>query len=190
LGDLPAAAEVAVRPLVDALEDAEELVRTGAMSALEHLGAAAAPALPVLVTILRDEGKEGDNAWRGMAASALAEIGPTAREAVPDLLACMDEPDDGRVTARFRLQVARALWRIQREPHFLRSIGVATLEDSNWRLRRLAAQLLGDLGPAGRAVVPHLQRALGDGHLGVRRQAATSLERIAGEPSGCRKASR
>jgi HEAT repeat protein len=190
LGAIPAAAEVAVSPLVDALDDAEELVRTGAMSALEHLGSAAAPALPALAAILRGEGKDGGSTWRGMAASTLAEIGPAARDAVPDLLACMEEADDGRGTVRFRLQIARALWRIQREPRFLRLIGVASLTDSNWRVRRLAAQMLGDLGPAGHAVVPHLERALDDGHLGVRREAASSLVRIAGAPADRGKASR
>jgi HEAT repeat protein len=57
---------------------------------------------------------------------------------------------------------------------------VEALGDPKWSLRRLAAQWLGDLGPAARAVIPCLERALRDEHPSVRRHAASSLERITG----------
>ena len=182
LAEIPAAAATAVLPLIDALDDEAEAVRTGAITALEHVGPAAAPAVTALLTILRGDGKDGDDVWiRGRATSALAEIGPGAREAVPDLLACLHQRSDRQVTARFRLQIARALWRIQGEPRFLLSLGTESLDDANWRVRRLGAQLLGDLGPVGHTALVHLQQALHDGHLAVRRQAAIAMERIASE---------
>ncbi len=182
LAEIPAAAATAVLPLIDALDDEAEAVRTGAITALEHVGPAAAPAVTALLTILRGDGKDGDDVWiRGRATSALAEIGPGAREAVPDLLACLHQRSDRQVTARFRLQIARALWRIQGEPRFLLSLGTESLDDANWRVRRLGAQLLGDLGPVGHTALAHLQQALHDGHLAVRRQAAIAMERIASE---------
>jgi HEAT repeat protein len=113
-----------------------------------------------------------------MAASVLADIGPEARAVAPDLIECLNESEEGRVPARLRLQVARALWKIRQEPGFLLSIGIEALGDRAWSLRRLAAQCLGELGPAAQAAVPHLERALDDRHPSVRRQAANSLAKI------------
>jgi HEAT repeat protein len=177
---------MAVSSLADALGDEQELVRTAAVSALGHLGPSAVPAIPALVTILRGEGKDGDDPWiRGTAASVLAEIGPDAQEAVPDLLDCLGGSNDDRTTIRLRLHVARALWRIQTEPRFLLSLALKSLEDPDWRVRRFAAQLLGDLGPAGQAALPHLRQALHDDHLAVRRQASSSLDSIVDEGRRC-----
>jgi HEAT repeat protein len=179
LGELPRADRRAVADLTDALDDEDEVVRTGALWALGQLGPAAAPAISALVAVLQGNGMDGDDLLiQGMAASALGEIGPEAREAVPDLIECLDQSEDGPAATRLRLQVARAIWRIQKEPGFLLSAGTEALGDPKWSLRRLAAQWLGDLGPAARAVVPHLERALHDEHPSVRRQAASSLETI------------
>jgi HEAT repeat protein len=117
-----------------------------------------------------------------MAASAVGEIGPAARDAAPDLVECLEEAHDGPAGTRLRLQVARAVWRIQQEPGFLLSIGIEALGDAKWSLRRLAAQWLGELGPAAQPAVPHLERALKDEHPSVRRHAASALERIGRSP--------
>ena len=179
LGELLPAGRRAVAELIDALDDEDEVVRTEAIWALGELGPAAVPAISALTAILQGHGMDGDDILiRGMAASALGDIGPEAREAVPDLIECLAATDDDPVTTRFRLQVARAVWKIQQEPSFLISIGIEALGDPKWSLRRLAAQWLGDLVPAARAVVPHLRRALRDRHPFVRRVAAESLARI------------
>jgi len=181
LGELPRPDARAVSELTEALDDEDEVVRTGALWALGQMGPAAAPAISALVAILQGHGMDGDDVLiRGMAASALGEIGPEAREAVPDLIECLDESYTGPAGTRLRLQVARAVWRIQQEPRFLRSIGIEALSGAKWSLRRLAAQWLGDLGPAAQAAVPHLERALQDKHPSVRRHAASSLEKISG----------
>jgi HEAT repeat protein len=182
LAELPDAGSLAVTALMEALDDEEELVRTGAMWALEQLGPAASSAIPSLIAILQGNGMDGDDILvRGMAASALAEIGPEAQRAVPDLLECLHEPGNGHRTTRFRLQVARAAWRIQQESSFLFPIGIEAIEDHDWRVRRFAAQVLGELGPGGIAAIPHLQGALRDSHAAVRRQAAASLKVIVGD---------
>lgn len=183
LGELLIAGGLAVAELIDALDDEDEVVRTEAIWALGQLGPAAVPAIPALTAILQGHGMDGDDILiRGMAVSALGDIGPEAREAVPDLIECLDADDDDPVTTRFRLQVARTIWKIQQEPSFLISIGIEALGDPKWSLRRLAAQWLGDLVPAAQAVVPHLRRALRDKHPSVRRLAAESLQRISPAP--------
>jgi HEAT repeat protein len=181
LGEVLLAGGLAVSELIDALDDEEEVVRTGAIWALGQMGPAARPAISALTAILQGNGMDGDDLLiRGMAASALGEIGPEAREAAPDLIECLDESGDGPAATRLRLQVARAIWRIEHEPGFLVSVGMEALGDPKWSLRRLAAQWLGDLGPAAQAVIPCLERALQDEHPSVRRHAASSLERITG----------
>lgn len=180
LGELRHTGKEAVTELIDVLDDEDEIVRTEAIAALGQLGPVAAPAVAALTAILQGHGMDGDDVLvRGMAAAALAEIGPRACEAVPDLIECLRELQGGTSLARLRLQVARALWKIQREPRFLLAIGSEALADPKWSLRRLAALLLGELGAAARPVVPRLQRALTDKHPAVRRQAANSLRNIA-----------
>jgi HEAT repeat protein len=184
LGALPLAGQLAVSELIDALDDEDEMVRTEAISALGRLGPAAVHAISALTAILQGHGMDSDDLLiRGMAASALGNIGPEARKAVPDLIECLHESEVGFTTARLRLQVARALWKIRREPAYLVSIGIEALGDPKWSLRRLAAAWLGDLGPAALAVVPHLKRAMKDEHPAVRRQAAASLIAIVGDGS-------
>lgn len=184
LADLPDAGGIAVAALVETLDDEEEVVRTGAMWALEQLGPAAASATASLVAILQGNGMDGDDILiRGMAASALAEIGCEAQQAVPDLLECLHESDDDPRMPRFRLQVARAAWKIQQESAILLSIGIDALDNPDWRVRRFAAQVLGELGPAGITAIPHLRAVLRDVHPSVRRQAATSLKAVVGDVS-------
>jgi HEAT repeat protein len=118
-----------------------------------------------------------------MAADALGAIGPDAHQAVFYLLEILQEPGEVPPATSFRLRVARALWRIQQEPSYLLAIAVESLDSPTWGLRRIAAAALGDLGAAGRAVIPHLQRMLEDEHPSVRRLAAKSLEKITPPPA-------
>lgn len=65
-------------------------------------------------------------------------------------------------------------------PRHLGTRAARLLENLNWWLRYRAAVVLGDLGAAGSAAIPHLRQALQDEHPSVRRSAAELLERIAG----------
>ena len=109
LGEIPAAGALAIQSLVQALGDEEETVRLTVLNTLNNLGTAAAPAASVLVEIL--VGSQ-DIIERGLAALALGSIGPTAGEAIPQLLKCLQEPGDSAARIYFRLKVADALWRI------------------------------------------------------------------------------
>jgi HEAT repeat protein len=75
--------------------------RTGG-SLLEHLGAEARPAIPQLVLALEDE----ELSTRRYAARALGNIGPAAKEAVPELKRMMRAPGFSRCIAAF------VVWRI------------------------------------------------------------------------------
>lgn len=179
LENLPAAGRLAVPHLIEALKDPDSFVRMGAFWALEELGAMGAPAVPALITVLQDWGEHGNGTMiQAMAAMALGEIGPEARDALSTLLGCLQRRrcDSPR---HFHLEVAQAIWRIEREPRYLLSLGIEALADAGWWLRRESAKMLGELGPAGAAAIPHLVQALKDEHRLVRRQAQRSLERIA-----------
>jgi len=74
----------AVSALVEALEDEEYVVRCSAMEALGRIGP---PALSELVWIAG----QGDGDGCAVALPAIAEMGPGARSAVPDLAAMMED---------------------------------------------------------------------------------------------------
>ena len=179
LGDLPAAGRLAVSELIETLDDEDELVSMGALSALGTLGPTATPAVSALIAVLQGAGTDGDDlVIQGMAADALGTIGPNAHEAVFSLLQCLKEAECDPASRYFRLQVAWAVWKIQHEPEYLLAAGIEALADSDWRLRQVAATLLGEFGPAGYAAIPHLQQAMADEHPLVRQQAAAALEQI------------
>ncbi|MBV9124856.1 MAG: HEAT repeat domain-containing protein [Planctomycetes bacterium] len=58
---------------------------------------------------------------------------------------------------------------------------VSALKEGSDPVRKLAALVLGDMGPEARAAVPALIEALHDGHDDVRRRAAVALGEIGGE---------
>ena len=115
--------------------------------------------LRVLVRILADS---NDIIERGIAASVLGSIGPTAEEAVPQLLKCLQEPGDSAARIYFRLKVADALWRISGEAEHLLAIASKAITSPEWWLRWQGAGLLGELGSAGSEAIPQLRSLLED----------------------------
>jgi len=175
LGEIPAAGALAINSLIQALDDVEEAVRLVALNALQSLGDAAAPAVPALVGVLTGN---DDILARGMAADALAAIGPAAEKAAPQLLKCLQEPGNDALTTYFRLKVAGALWSISGEADHLLATAVDAIGNPEWWLRGRAAAMWGELGAAGRAAIPLLRKALQDEHQFVRDQAVRSLGKI------------
>ncbi len=183
LAKLPSAGRMAIPELIAALEDQNEAVRMAALGAIPIFGMAASPAVPALLSILKGEGRDGgDLQVRGRAADALAEIGEEATETAYFLMESLGEPGDHPLAISFRLRVARALWRIQEEPSYLLEIGLRTIRNPSWWLRRMATIFLGDLGVAGKAAIPHLRRLVQDDHPGVKEVAEKALQKIEAEP--------
>jgi HEAT repeat protein len=82
----------AAEALFKRLEDDDGWVRVASAQALSRIGSHKDIAMLVLAVILRD--KEADKEVRIGAASALGEIGPDAKKAVPDLMAALkDAPE-------------------------------------------------------------------------------------------------
>src|SRR5262249_17462384 len=88
------------------LKDADDKVRTSALTGLQNLGVGAAPAVPQLIEGLKDK---VDNI-RSRCALLLGRIGPAAKDAIPALTAALDDPN---VTVR--TQAKRALSLIEKK---------------------------------------------------------------------------
>jgi HEAT repeat protein len=188
--------------LSEMLHDSNEEVRAAAMQGLSNLGPRALPAVPALIDGLHDESLM----IRRAAANALAALGPTAKDAVIPLCCAMrDNPavrgpafaallrfgedlqpgvgilldnlnredemvrlDSAIVLAQYKPQAKAAV-----AP--LREILLHSAADPD---RRLAAQILGSIGPDAKAAVPALLIAMKDKDASVRKLAHRALEDI------------
>jgi len=123
--------------------------------------------------------KSSDALERRLAAHALAEIGPAAREAVPALIEALRDPE-----SFVRVWAAAALARVQPEnPDAIVAL-VAGTRDGISFVRSLAAWHLGRLGPGHpgiEALVPELRELLNDNDPSVRAEALVALENLAGK---------
>ena len=123
--------------------------------------------------------KSSDPLDRRLAAHALAEIGPAAREAVPALIETLRDPE-----SFVRVWAAAALARVQPEnPDAIPAL-VAGTRDGISFVRSLAAWHLGRLGPGHpgiESVVPELRGLLNDNDPSVRAEALVALENLAGK---------
>jgi hypothetical protein len=153
----PGHAERIVMAMLPVLPPPKAFERSGFLAALRAFGAAAAPAVPWLLTTL-DEG----------AAETLGQIGPAAAEAVPALRAAATGDN-----ARLAVAAAGALWRIEGRPDVLPLL-VAHLDRPTVHeaLRHIA-----DLGAAARTAAPQVAALLAERSA----QAAVTLWRITGD---------
>ena len=123
--------------------------------------------------------KSSGSLERRLAAHALAEIGPAAREAVPALIEALRDPE-----SFVRVWVAAALARVQPEnPDAIPAL-VAGTRDGISFVRSLAAWHLGRLGPGHpgiESVVPELRELLNDSDPSVRVEALAALENLTGK---------
>jgi HEAT repeat protein len=180
LGKLEAEdARPAVLVLAGALKDTDPAVRGAAADTLRRLGKDAAEAAPALVVLLKDTGSE--ELTRTQAALALGRIGPPeavqagAVAALKEVILSADTPNDLRTAS-------------------IRSVGffgkdaadvapaVATflvLKKAPTDLRRLAAEVLDQLGPESRPAVKELRQALKDDDKFVRGLALHALAGLA-----------
>ena len=123
--------------------------------------------------------KSSDSLERRLAAHALGEIGPAARESVPALIEALRDPE-----SFVRVWAAAALTRVQPEnPDAIPAL-VAGTQDGISFVRSLAAWHLGRLGPGHpgiESVVPELRELLNDNDPSVRAEALVALENLVGK---------
>ena len=90
------------------------------------------------------------------AAIALGDFGPDGRPAVPALIHASLWDEEPTV----RLGAAMALWKIDRKGPLVLYVLVQALGDANELISWLAAEFLGQMGPAAGEAVPALGQAL------------------------------
>ena len=123
--------------------------------------------------------KTSDSLERRLAAHALAESGPAAREAVPALIEALRDPE-----SFVRVWAAAALARVQPENTEAIPALVAGTRVGISFVRSLAAWHLGRLGPRHpgiESVVPELRELLNDNDPSVHTEAMVALENLAGK---------
>jgi HEAT repeat protein len=194
LGKIGPAASSAVPRLVELAKSTDQ--RASVLPALTKIGPGASVALPLIYTCLNDQAGdvrasaataiaavEGDQAkalatllplagdpsgrMRRAVSAALVQYGAAARPAVPALVRMLPSENE-------RSEALRAL----------KAIGVETLPElkamlavKDNRVRILACESLGALGPAAREVVPQLRELLGQ-DAALRAPATVALAKI------------
>ncbi|MGH7169678.1 MAG: HEAT repeat domain-containing protein [Gemmataceae bacterium] len=191
----------AVPILLDAREHGDIRLHRRAVAALVRIGA---PAAPGLVSALKDKPseqrievavvrlgpaavpalREALQVERGGAAAAhvLGLIGPSAAEAVPDLIAILQRQ---KIPAAFRGEAAFALGRIGKPSGDIVLALMAALKDHKMEVRQQAADALGWIGPPAREAVPFLVAALKDDKSKVAKKACQALAFI-GDAAGAK----
>jgi len=143
-------------------------VRRCVMGALGNKGKAAAPVVPLLVSLL----KSSDHALRLETIRTLGIISTPDSGAVPALLGALKDKD-----GQIREYAAEALGQIHSsDPTVVAALGIA-LKDTSIKARINAAIALGNLEPSSR-IVSILSSALQDENSQVRYNTAFSLARI------------
>jgi HEAT repeat protein len=117
-----------------------------------------------------------DPRWavRQAAVYALCLIGPNARDAIPVIIEALKDED-----IRVGAAAGDALGLIGLEANS----AVAALEGGEWLDRRMAARVLGQIGPAAKAAIPALIEAVTDPNAAVREEAGRALDLIGPEAS-------
>lgn len=147
LQDLGPHAQSALPTLQESLADEDPDTRIAALNVLGRIGPEP-EIIQLLIVALRDPYV----AVRNTAIAVLRRFGPKARDAVPALVALLQDPRLHSVTESERL----------------------TDELGPWP----AARALGAIGAEARPAVPQLLRALADRNLDIREAAAAALRRI------------
>ena len=166
LEKMPQEKENLLSSLQKTLYDTDDKARMYGTLALRSLDKAAAPAIPQLRKMLRN-----DPIWyiRKTAASTLLRLGNAAAEAAPDLLFALSDP-----TWDTRQEAADALLRLQNKA--LQPKLAPLTQDHRPHIRALALRLLARIAPPPPAEIMRLFfRALADPSKMVREAAQTQL---------------
>jgi HEAT repeat protein len=164
-------AESAVPALIQRLRTDDSItVRSGAADALVAIGGASVPGLAEALTT-------GDEVAGELAADALGDLGPAAKDGVPTLAQVMRSSRSHFV----RAGAACALVRVcGGEKSAIDAFAVMTemLRSPDSRVRVFAARITGSLGPLGKPILPALLHTSKDPDPGVRISSARSVAQI------------
>jgi HEAT repeat protein len=158
----------AIKPLIEALGDKDENVRAAAALSLLSLKPSGKEAVTLLMVRLREKGTTP--------VFAVQVLGTMGKEPVAPLMAALRETET-------RSAAALALRAIGKDaaPELTEA-----LKDNDARVRRVAAEVLGRIGPDAKTAVPGLLEACKDKDGTVREEAATAVKRI--DPEAAKKA--
>jgi HEAT repeat protein len=147
--------------------------RDSVIRALSKFGAAAAPAVPELIAIVKNSELGPTTHWEAI--RTLGKIGPPAHEATPTLVGALkDHEEDVREHAAESLGEIGATSAV---PDL-----IAALQDESPRVRRDAVRSLGQLGAAAKPAIGAIEKLLKDKAEPVQEAAKTALRRI--DPEG------
>jgi HEAT repeat protein len=128
-------------------------------------------AVPALLTALKKE-KDRDN--RRCMIYALADIGPAAKEALPDLLELLEKGDRSmRQTSASAVQAIVTTRNAETVPALVKA-----LKDEDAEVREKVALALLNIGPNAEAAIPALEEACKDNNADVREAAEMALKEI------------
>jgi HEAT repeat protein len=188
--------------LHDGLQDSDLGARIAAAQAHWSVSGKADESVDVLRSVLRAPPTWIVQVW---AANALAHIGPDAKAAVPELIACLDNEHAassavaalGKIgpnaalavpalVARLaacdrdycRACIARALRRVDRSAKSLPMLRDILKDSRDSMALSEAAEAIAEIGPEAEQAVPLLRPLLKDRDSGVRSAAAKALDRI------------
>jgi S1-C subfamily serine protease len=169
LGDLGEGARLAFSSLFEALKDKNQLISRTAAAALEKV-----PPLKDDLPMLRAACKNSREPAkvREEAAKALAQLGPDARSALPDLLAMLKDSNES-----VRLAALAAVTAIGPQAQDVSALSEG-LSSPSTAVRERTMQALARLGPDARDAVPALKTALKDREKAIKLQAAQTLEAV------------
>jgi len=141
------------------------------------LGEKAKPCIPALIALNNDN----DQRTRYLAIFALRCLAPIASEALPEMIACLNDPD-----FTIRSEAAMALGDVHQEPEKLVRILMDFLEKYradriNWFPSYDAIRSLAKFGTQAKSAVPLLVELLNDPQQGIREAATNSLREIDSE---------
>ena len=130
----------------------DELLQARAIDVLHEFGAAAAPAVPALLTVDPSFEDAFGLGSAGLAQATLTQIGPAG---IPYFIRALSSPNP-----RIRWKAATYLGHLGREAGAATLALARTLNDSNSGVRNTAVVALAEIGPQARAAVPSLHKAL------------------------------
>jgi HEAT repeat protein len=165
IGKLGADAKEAAPALMITLRDKDKAVRGASADALEKIGKGVVPAL-------REQIKDKDPELRAQAIETLGEVGPRAKDALPDIKGALNDQ-----SPKVRLQAAKAIRKIG-DTQAAAAEFIKLLGDPDINVRKITAAALEELGADAKDATPGLAKLLKEKDKELRLQAIMTLKSI------------